>query len=487
MNPWMFYGRTREKAALSEMFRRNRFFFAKMTGRRRIGKTSLVQQVLRASSEKKQVFYAQIPDSEPTGVISAINDALDTFHIPAEIFPRPRGISQLVRLIESLIRAGYVVVLDEFQYFSRKGYTEFCSLLQAAVDRLNDDSAEIRGGLMVLGSLYTEMVALLEDRTAPLFNRVTDTFELSHLDISTVVEILDEHGEATAERLLFLWNLFEGVPKFYRDCYERGVLVADRKSLIRKMFFESSSPLRTEADNWFLRELRGRYDLVLKSIARRPGRTHRDLVSVIRETSGNSSTQVGGYLKVLMERFRLVEKRLPIFSKPNARKGRYYLTDNFLRTWLAALANPVSALAFRPLDQLLEEADRRLQESEGPGLEKLVGQLYEERSRMGIGDFSLTQRINGFWDRSDVEIDLVAVNEEERRIRFGSCKRSPSKLIADINNFKSHVERFLELKPSYKGWSIELAGISPVLDKTQRHILLEHQIMAQDIHDLVSV
>lgn len=480
----MFYGRKTEKAALSEVLQRNRFFFARMTGRRRIGKTALIQHVLRASSEKRLVYYAQIPDSEPAGVISAINDALDTFHIPAERFPRPREISQLVRLIDSLIRSEYVVVLDEFQYFSRKKYTEFCSLLQAAVDRLSDNSEEIRGGLIVLGSLYTEMVALLEDRTAPLFNRVTDTLDLSHLDISTVVEILDEHGEATAERLLFLWNLFEGVPKFYRDCHEQGVLVADRRTLLRRMFFESSSPLRTEADNWFLRGLRGRYDLVLKSIARNPGRTHHDLVSVIQETSGDSSTQVGGYLKVLMDRFRLVEKRLPIFSKPNARRGRYYLTDNFLRTWLAALANPVSAMAFRPVDQLIEEANRRLQESEGSGLEKLVGQLYEERSRMGIGDFSLTQRVNGFWDRSDVEIDLVAVDKERRRIRFGSCKRSPSKLIADINNFKSHVDRFLELKPTYKEWSIERMGISPVLDEAQRRILRDHDITGQDIYDL---
>jgi hypothetical protein len=91
--------------------------------------------------------------------------------------------------------------------------------------------------------------------------------------------------------LLFLWNLFEGVPKFYRDCYEQGVPAADRPTLLRRIFFESSSPLRAEAENWFLRELRGRYDVVLKYVARNPGGMHNELVQAIREASGNLETQ----------------------------------------------------------------------------------------------------------------------------------------------------------------------------------------------------
>ncbi len=79
---------------------------------------------------------------------------------------------------------------------------------------------QVSGRLIVLGSIHTEMTALLEDRSAPLYNRVTDAIDLTHLDIASVVEILRDHAEPTPERLLFLWNLFEGVPKFYRDCYE---------------------------------------------------------------------------------------------------------------------------------------------------------------------------------------------------------------------------------------------------------------------------
>jgi uncharacterized protein len=486
VQPWRFYGRRDQLAVLSQVLNRRRWFFAKVTGRRRIGKTTLIQQALEAIGSNQPVFYVQVPDSEPAGVLSAVNDALDTFGVPTDRFPRPTNLAQLAKLLEAMAEGGYVLVLDEFQYFNRKGYEEFCSYLQAAVDRLAAKAVKVPGGLVVLGSIHTEMMALLEDRTAPLYNRVTDTIDLTHLDIGAILAILRDHAEPTPGRLLFLWNLFEGVPKFYRDCYEQDVLGADRPALLRRIFFESSSPLRTEADNWFLRELRGRYDVVLKYVARNPGKMHGALVQAIRQASGNPDTQIGGYLKVLIERFRLIEKRLPVFAKPEAKRSRYYVADNFLRSWLAALANPVSAIAFRPVDQLVSEADQRLADVEGSTLEKLVGHLYEERSRKEIGDFRLSQRIQGYWDSADTEIDLVAVNALDDVIRFGSCKRSPSKLLSDVNNFKEHVGRFLDVKPKYRSWKVEYVGIAPELNVEQRAVLTRHDLVPQDLNDLTA-
>lgn len=484
MADWKFYGRREQLADLARMLDRKRWFFAKVTGRRRIGKTSLIQRAMEEIECKQPVFYVQVPDSEPTGVLSAVNDALETFKIPLDRYPRPHDLLQLAKLLEAMAEGGFILVLDEFQYFNRKGYEQFCSYLQASVDRLGAKADQVRGGLIVLGSIHTEMVALLEDRTAPLYNRVTDTINLTHLDIGSILSILKDHAEPSPQRLLFLWNLFEGVPKFYRDCYEQNVLAADRQTILRRIFFESSSPLRTEAENWFLRELRGRYDVVLKFVARNPGRMHNELVQAIRDASGNPETQVGGYLKVLIERFGLIERKLPVFAKPEAKRSRYYVTDNFLRSWLAALANPVSAIAFRPLQELVDEADRRLADVEGGSLEKLAGQIYEERSRNGLGDFPITHRIQGYWDKADTEIDLVAVNEVTETIRFGSCKRSPEKLVSDANHFKQHVARFLRTMPKFQGWSRQLVGISPVLDADQRAVLTNYDIIPQDLNDL---
>lgn len=481
---WGFYGRHAELRQLGEILARRRWFFVKVTGRRRIGKTTLIQQALPATGRK--VFYVQVPDSGPAGVLSTVADALETFQVDPALVPRPTSLRALADTVAQLARAGYVVALDEFQYFNRERLREFCSHLQHVVDALSAEASQVPGGLLVLGSIQTEITALLEDRGAPLYNRTTDEIPLGHLDIASLVTLLGAHAEPTPERLLFLWNLFEGVPKFYRDCYEQDVLGAGRRDLIERAFFLSSSPLRTEADNWFLKELHGRYDVVLKYIARHSGCLHGDLVQHVRDVSPETGEQVGGYLKVLGERFQLIERRQPIFAKPSAKRGRYYLTDNFLRAWLAALANPVSAINFVPVARLIEQADERLAEVEGHALEKLVGLLYEERSRKGLGDFGLTSRIMGFWDRGDTEIDLVALDATSRRIRFGSCKRDADRLVADLAVLDGHVARFLAVHPAYATWTVEKVGVAPTIGAAVRGRLAAAGHLAQDLHDLTA-
>ncbi len=481
---WGFYGRQAELRQLGEILGRGRWFFAKVTGRRRIGKTTLIQQALPATGRK--VFYVQIPDSGPAGVLSAVADALETFQVDASTVSRPASLRELATTIGQLARAGYVVALDEFQYFNRERLREFCSHLQQEVDELSAVAETVPGGILVLGSIQTEITALLEDRSAPLYNRTTDEIRLGHLDIASLVQLLGAHAEPTPDRLLFLWTLFEGVPKFYRDCYEQGVLAAGRRDLLERAFFLSSSPLRTEADNWFLKELHGRYDVVLKYIARHSGCLHGDLIQHVREVSPETGEQVGGYLKVLVDRFQLIERRQPIFAKPTGKSGRYYLTDNFLRAWLAALASPLSAINFVPVARLLGQADDRLAEVEGHSLEKLVGLLYEERSRKGLGDFPLTARIQGYWDRGDTEIDLVAIDETDRRIRFGSCKRNAERLVGDVPVLAGHVGRFLAVHPRYADWQIEMIGIAPMISSDVRERLRAAGHLAQDLGDLTA-
>src|SRR5947207_1891706 len=101
LNPWRFYGRKDQLAALSQVFNRGRWFFAKVTGRRRIGKTTLIQQALNVAGLKQPAFYVQVPDSEPAGVLSAVNDALDTFDVPPDRYPRPKDLGELAKLVEA--------------------------------------------------------------------------------------------------------------------------------------------------------------------------------------------------------------------------------------------------------------------------------------------------------------------------------------------------------------------------------------------------
>lgn len=481
---WGFYGRQEERRELESVLGRQRWFFLKVAGRRRIGKTTLVQQALRPD-QRDRVLYLQVPDSDPAGVISTARDFMQMFGITDEL---PTDLRSLATRIGSLCEAGWIVALDEFQYFNRKALFPFTSQLQSEVDRLSARADRVRGGLVVLGSIHTEMTALLEDRSAPLYNRVTDDIDLGHLDIASILEILETHADLDPMRLLLLWNLFEGVPKFYRDCYEQGVLAGTREELLRQMFFASSSPLKTEADNWFLRELRGRYDLILKFIASNPGCSNSDLRQHLATMDAGSEKQVGGYLKILDERYRMVERLQPVFAKPTSRNARFYICDNFLRSWLAALKVPVTSVSFRPLTRLVAQADERLAHAEGHGLERLVATLYEERSRKEVGDFALTHQVRGWWDRNDTEIDLVALNEEERHLRLGSCKRNPDRLLKDLPRFDGHIERFLTTKAGrrFSDWRVERVAIAPLLDDRHRQAAERAGYLAQDLRDLTA-
>lgn len=480
-SPWDFYGRQQELAQLRQILSRERWFFVQVAGRRRIGKTSLIQQALK-QTRRELTLYIQVPDSDPAGVLAACNDYLQTFGLAQRV----SSLGGLAQLIGELVAQGYVVALDEFQYFHRKPLFDFCSLLQAEVDRLSARAQGIKGGLIVLGSLHAEMSALLEDRAAPLFNRTTDVLELDHLDIASLLELLRAHSDTTPERLLFLWNLFEGVPKFYRDAYEQGVLAADRPAILETLFFRSSSPLRSEADNWFLRELRGRYDMLLQFIARHPGCDNASIVAAISALSPQEGKQAGGYLKILTERYRMVERRLPIFARPRARVGRYYIRDNFLRSWLTALQRPVSAIHFRPVDQLVAQADQLLADAEGAALEELAGRLYEEASRKGVGDFPLSNRIKGYWDRAGVEIDLVAISEKTRRIRFGTCKRNPAKLCGSVPALKANATAFLSHHAVYSTWHVEYCAIAPRIPPAVHDELKAIGVIAQPLQDLLA-
>jgi len=480
---WAFYGRNDELHKLDNILERGRWAFVKISGRRRIGKTTLIEEALKRHPHRRS-FYVQVPDSEPAGVLEAVHGFMDTFGMVQE---KPTSLQAFAQLIGNLVEEGWIVVLDEFQYFHHRVLEEFQSHLQAVVDRCAARAQAIKGCLVVLGSIHAEMTALLDDRRAPLFNRITDRLELDHLDIGSVKEIIQAHAGGTPQELLFYWGLFEGVPKFYRDCYEQGVLGQQREEVLRRMFFESSSPLRNEAENWFLQELRGRYNMILRFIAQQPGCMNGDIEARLRELDPARHKQAGGYLKILMENYRMVERRLPIFAKPNARSGRYYIADNFLRSWLHALAIPAAAVRFKPLPELIEQAERKLQVAEGHGLERLAATLYEERSRKALPGFPLSDRVRGYWDKGEVEIDLVALDEERETIRFGTCKRDVARhSAAALARCDAHIERFMAALPKFRDWTTERTAITVEHTPASRDACAKAGYLAEDLVTLTN-
>lgn len=485
---WGFYGRATEQAEIEKIITSGRWFFCSISGRRRIGKTTLIQRAITARPDRV-AFYFQVPDSDERGVVQAFQDALEDSGLLLKLVRQVRTFSQMAVVIEHLCTEGFIVIIDEFQYFHRKALSAFSSYLQHTVDGLRDTK---KGGLFVLGSIHTEMTAVLEDRTSPLFNRVTHRIEIGHWDFATLFEMFDAHGIEDPAHRLFLWSLFEGVPKFYRDCFEADVLKPQenvRQETLAKLFFTGTSPLRDEATNWFLRELRGRYDSVLKLLAYKGPCSYHELVVEYARAGSGGEKQLSAYLRTLIERYQMVEKRQPIFAGDRSRKARYVITDNFLASWLKALARNVQIARIRLVDHAIARADEALKVQEGYGFEKMVRLLTEECSRRGVGDFALTDIVLGYWnkaDGSDIEIDLVAYNDETRIVRFGSCKRNDEQHSSDaLDRFDGHIERFRRTKEGRRlsNWKIERALFSPHFSPDQRAQLEAKGFICRDLKD----
>jgi uncharacterized protein len=478
MRSWKFYGRRQELADIEAVLARGEFFFCAVSGRRRIGKTTLIQEALRRRGQA-DALYVQIPDGDERGVIQAFEDGVEDMGASQDVARTvSRSFSDIAQTLASFWRAGVVTVLDEFQYFNRKSLSAFPSNLQAVVDRarspvIANTLAGRTSGLFTLGSIHTEMTAILEDKASPLFNRVTDRINVNHWDAETLFEVFREHEITDREQQLFLWSIFEGVPKFYRDCFDQGILVPAldyRAKTLRRMFFEGSSPLRDEAENWFLRELRGRYDTVLTLLARKGPTAHGDLKSEFDRTGDTAGTALGGYLQVLVDKYGMIRAERPLFSDKE-RNVRYVIADNFLSAWLSSIQRHVRTSRIQPIEQAVAKASESLAIQEGFFFEKLVRLCFEECSRKGVGDFALTDLAKGFWDKSNVEIDLIATNSEKELIRFGSCKRSSAAHSSpECEKFEGHIARFFETKHGArrKGWSIQKALYAPSFDPTVR-------------------
>ena len=470
LTEWSFYGRSDELDDISRILSRGQWFFCSITGRRRIGKTRLIQEALARRPERH--FYMQVPDSDERGVVESFQEALEDHRVDVDAARRFRTFADMANAISQLCRAGFIVIIDEFQYFQR------------------DTRA---GGLFVLGSIHTEMSALLDGRHSPLFNRVTDTIAVGHWDFETLFEMFAAHGISDPRQQLFLWTLFEGVPKFYRDCFDQGVLVAaedHRLDTLRRLFFEGPSPLKDEAANWFLAELRGSYESLLRLVAKHGPCPLGALRAEYSRAGSGDERKLSAYLNTLTRRYEMIDKLQPIFAVEGGRKARYVLRDNFLAAWLKAVGRNVRAARVQPLRGPLERCSELLMEHEGWTFERAVRQLSVECSRKGIGDFQLTEMVRGYWNKTGVgagvELDLIAVDADRQIVRFGSCKRSDTGFQrGGLDKFAAHIDRFLKTKTGrpLRAWKVERALYSTVFEPGVRQELAAKGFVCIDLND----
>ncbi len=493
---WKFYGREEELGALLKRLRSHRWFFGSISGRRSIGKTFLLAQALQLLKQEfppgRRALLFQLPDSTPADAARVFKHAVAFSDLECAITQPGRlsNLPEVAAAIGDLIQEGVIVVIDEFQVCHRGPLRGLPSMLQYQVDRLQDSA---NGGLIVMGSAQSKMEALLADRKAPLFGRLTFSLNLGPWDLRTVFEVCDQHAEGDLERCLTLWTLFGGVPRYWglysgidelRSTSDRVEWV---ETLCKTLFLQHDTRLRDEAEILLRRELRRGNLAVLRAIANTDACTRAALKEALPGQSDLSRI-----LACLERDLRLVTRQVPVSEVPGSTRARYSVSDQFLSAWLSAV---LPALSQARLGAMKAAVTRcmlpRLQTLEGFAFKRMVREAIEEMSRAGVDDFPLTKYVGSYWSwtragSSPLEVDVVAWNDERNRVRFGSCERQALKHTSgSLFAFRAKVKYFLETWEGrrFRDWNHEYAVYAPCFPGEMRQRLNAEGWICQDLGD----
>jgi len=201
-----FYNREKELENLREIEHSSKES-SKMTvivGRRRIGKTKLIQEAYKEKvylfvSKKNEVLLCE-------EFISIIQKALDV-----KLFGQ---ITKFIDLFEYLMELAktksFTLVIDEFQEF-----LQINDSIYSDMQNIWDSYKEItKINLILSGSIYSLMKKIFEDKKEPLFGRANNKIHLKPFTVKTIKEIMQENYPAyTNDDLLCFYILTGGVAK----------------------------------------------------------------------------------------------------------------------------------------------------------------------------------------------------------------------------------------------------------------------------------
>ena len=433
-----FYDREKEIGLLKEIAAKSRRTaqFTVITGRRRIGKTSLVRKAFEGTNylhfiaaRKSEAELCEIFQSEIT----------DKLGVP--LLGETRRFSDVFRFVVEYAKTHPTTLfIDEFQEFFRVNPAIFGDI-QGIWD-LNKDKSKLN--LIVGGSVYTLMTKIFRDKKEPLFGRQTHMLSVGPFSVSVLKQILRDHKpKYTNEDLLALWTFTGGVAKYVELLMDDNATSRDR--MIESIIAEDSSFV-TEGKAMLIEEFGkdyGNYFSILALIAR--GKTTRS------EIEAAIGKEISGYLTKLEDEFALITKRQPLFEKTTKKNVRYRLSDNFLVFWFRFLHH------FSYMTDI--KAFRQLQDIVKRDYDAFSGFALENYFRAKFIEAGIFTRLGSWWDRkSENEIDLIAENELDKSVVFIEIKRQASRY--DEAALTAKTDAFLQTTGKFKNYRRTVKGLS---------------------------
>ena len=422
-----FYNRDRELDELKRIQDLSFNDFSRMTvvtGRRRIGKTSLVMK----SVENAPTVYLFVGRKNEATLcaeyVPVVASALDTYV--------PEGIHTFRSLFQFLMEVAtqrpFNLVIDEFQEFYNINESVF-SDIQNIWDSYRKRS---HMNLIISGSVWSLMQKIFQNSKEPLFGRADNIIKLSAFDIATLKEIMrDYYPEYSNDDLLALYTYTGGIPKYIELFCDSGRLSVN--NMIEFMVHENS-PFTEEGKNLLIEEF---------------GKNYATYFSILSAISGGINTQpkiesalgdksVGGQLKRLIEDYHIIVRQRPVFSKEGTQAVRYEIHDNFIRFWFNYFDRHRSLIEIKNFQGL-----RNIIKADYP---TYSGIMLERYFKQNLAESFQFREIGSWWEpkNEQYEIDIVALKLEKNQAFVAEVKRQkknfkPELFAAKVEHLKHKV------------------------------------------------
>ena len=428
-----FYNREKELQNLKDI-QISSLESSKMTvivGRRRIGKTKLIKE---AYPEKVYLFVSK---KNETLLCAEFVDIIEAT-LEVKVFGEFKSFKNLFEYLMNLsVTTPFTLVIDEFQEFLQINSSVY-SDMQNIWDEYKDKS---KMNLILSGSIYSLMKKIFEDKKEPLFGRANNKIHLKSFTVDTLKNILEENYPIYENKDLLSFYIFTGgVAKYVEIFVEKKAFTFEQQLDI---IFDDFSLFLEEGKNLLIEEFGKEYTTyfsILSLIA--SSKTARTEIESLLEKN------IGGYLEKLENDYTLIRKVKPIFAKEGSRTVKYEIIDNYFNFWFRFIYKYKSAIEIENYEFVKDIVKRDFSVYSGKFLEKYFRdkiKLEKQYSKIGT-----------YWEKANLnEIDIIAINELDKKALICEVKINPRKIDMDILKNKA-----IKLEKVLKSYNIEYKGLS---------------------------
>lgn len=419
----MFIGREQELNALERLYASNKFEFAVIYGRRRVGKTALINHFL---DDKKAIYFMGVESNAKQNLENfskSIMEYSNGIETETSFLSFQAALEYVFRLAQ---KERLILAIDEYPYVARSSKS-LASTLQLLIDKYKDSSKLM---LILCGSSMSYMEDHVLAYKSPLYGRRTAQMKLLPFDFE---ETCRYFKNLSNEDKALIYGIVGGTPQYLLQIND-SLSVEEN---IKNTFLNPMSFLYEEPINLLKQEVRepAIYTAIITAIAAGASR-----MSEISGKVGEDTNVCSSYIKNLIN-LGIVQKETP-YGEKASRKSVYSIEDNMFRFWHRFVLENNSAIARGATELVYRRIEPKLSEYMGKVFEDICKQYLWKLLLAGKCPVEFTS-LGRWWgndpiEKSQAEIDIMGEQDKDTAL-FAECKWTNEK--ADISVLETLAKR----------------------------------------------